>query len=77
MRSRSSPPDRDEVIAISLWDKKENAETYSRETFPMVLKKLERVVDDTPLVESYEVANSTFHKIGTPQSTRFNQPSAR
>ena len=68
--------DRDQAVAISLWDKKESAEAYSRETYPAVLQKLERVVDGTPQVESYEVANSTFHKIGA-QSQSFNQPAAR
>jgi heme-degrading monooxygenase HmoA len=68
--------DKDEAVAISLWDKKENAEAYSRETYPMVLQKLQRVVVGTPQVESYEVANSTFHKIGTPGQS-FNQPAAR
>jgi hypothetical protein len=68
--------ERDQAIAISLWDKKESADAYSRETYPAVLQKLERVVDGTPQVESYEVANSTFHKIGT-QSQNFNQPVAR
>ena len=67
--------DRDEAVAISLWDKKESADAYSRETYPAVLQKLERVVEGTPQVESYEVANSTFHKIGSQQS--FNQPAAR
>jgi heme-degrading monooxygenase HmoA len=69
--------DRDEAVAISLWERKENADAYSRETYPLVLEKLERVVDGTPQVESYEVANSTFHKIGTGQSQSFNQPAAR
>jgi heme-degrading monooxygenase HmoA len=64
----------DEAIAISLWDKQESAEAYSRETYPAVLQKLERVVEGTPEVESYEVANSTFHKIGSSQSQSFNQP---
>jgi heme-degrading monooxygenase HmoA len=68
--------DRDEAVAISLWDKKESADAYSRETYPAVLQKLERVVIGTPQVESYEVANSTFHKIGT-QGQSFNQPAAR
>ena len=68
--------DRDEAIAISLWDRQENAEAYSRETYPMVLQKLARVVEGTPQVESYEVANSTFHKIGASQSQSFNQPGA-
>jgi heme-degrading monooxygenase HmoA len=68
--------DRDEAVAISLWDKKESAEAYTRETYPAVLQKLQQVVVGTPQVESYEVANSTFHKIGT-QGQSFNQPAAR
>lgn len=68
---------RDEAVAISLWDRKESAEAYSRETYPIVLQKLERVVEGTPQVQSYEVANSTFHKIGGSQSQSFNQPAAR
>lgn len=69
--------DGEEAVAISLWDKQENAEAYSRETYPAVLQKLERVFDGTPKVESYEVANSTFHKIGVQQGQSFNQPTAR
>jgi heme-degrading monooxygenase HmoA len=68
--------DRDEAVAISLWDKRESAEAYSREMYPAVLQKLSRVVEGTPQVVSYEVANSTFHKIGS-QSQSFNQPAAR
>lgn len=56
-------PDGKQALAISLWDEKENAETYSRETYPAVLKSLAKVVEGTPRVETYEVCNSTFHKI--------------
>ena len=49
--------------AISLWDRKENADNYSRDTYLEVLKSLAKVVEGTPKVENYEVANSTFHKI--------------
>lgn len=52
-----------EAVAISLWDRKENADAYSRETYPEVLKGLAKVIDGTPVVDGYEVANSTFHKI--------------
>ena len=70
--------DRDEVVAISLWDEKESAEAYSRETYPAVLQKLQKVVEGTPQVDSYEVANSTFHKIGAQaQGQSFNQSGAR
>lgn len=57
--------DRSEAVAISLWDRKESAETYSRDTYPQVLKTLAKVVEGTPVVESYEVSNSTFHKIAS------------
>ncbi len=52
-----------EAVAISLWDRKESADTYSRDTYPEVLKTLEKVVEGTPEIQNYEVANSTFHKI--------------
>jgi hypothetical protein len=51
-----------QVLAISLWDRKENADSYSRETYPQVLKSLARVIEGTPQVRGYEVAISTFHK---------------
>ena len=52
-----------QAFGISLWENKENAETYNRGTYPEVAKILSRVVEGTPQVETYEVANSTFHKI--------------
>jgi heme-degrading monooxygenase HmoA len=52
-----------EAFAISLWDKKESADAYTRETYPEVLKVLAGVVEDNPRVETYEVANSTFHHL--------------
>jgi hypothetical protein len=52
-----------EAVGISLWDKKENAEAYGRDAYPGVLKALGKVVEGTPQVRTYEVCNSTFHKI--------------
>jgi hypothetical protein len=52
-----------EAFAISLWDKAENAEAYNRGTYPQVTKILATVVEGAPQVETYDVANSTFHKI--------------
>ena len=51
-----------QVLATSLWDNKENADTYSRETYPQVLKSLARVIEGTPQVRGYDVAVSTFHR---------------
>ena len=52
-----------EAFAISLWDKAENAEAYNRATYSEVTKILATVIDGNPQVETYDVANSTFHKI--------------
>ncbi|MBA3522132.1 MAG: hypothetical protein H0T90_06510 [Gemmatimonadales bacterium] len=60
-------PDGKDAIAISLWERKENADVYSRETYPQVLKSLARVVEGTPQVRGYEVASSTFHKTAGTQ----------
>jgi hypothetical protein len=56
-------PNGKDAVAISLWDRKENADVYGRDTYPQVLKDLATVVEGTPEVQAYEVANSTFHKI--------------
>src|ERR1700694_2233873 len=55
-------PDGKQVVAISLWESKENADVYSRETYPQVLKSLARVAGGTPEVRGYEVVTSTLHK---------------
>jgi heme-degrading monooxygenase HmoA len=59
-------PNGSEVLAISLWDQKENADAYSREAYPGVLKTLGRVTEGTPQVHTHEVSSSTFHKIAAP-----------
>ncbi len=50
-------------MAISLWDKKESAEKYNRDGYSEVLKGLSKVIDGTPVVRTYEVSSSTWHKI--------------
>jgi hypothetical protein len=54
-----------EAVGISLWDRKEDAEAYNRGTYPEVQKVLANVVEGTPRIDTYEVSNSTFHKIAT------------
>ena len=52
-----------DVTAISLWDSKEQAETYSANAYPQVLKTLEKVIEGQPSVRGSTVINSTFHRI--------------
>jgi hypothetical protein len=49
-----------EVFAISLWEKRENADAYGRTSFPKFEKSLAKVVDGLPQVKTYEVLVSTL-----------------
>jgi hypothetical protein len=52
-----------DAVGISVWDLKENAETYACGPYTGVLKTLANVVEGTPQVQTYDVSNSTFHKV--------------
>ena len=52
-----------DVIAISLWATRADAETYNTNTYPEVLKTLARMIDGTPKVQTFEAVTSTFHKV--------------
>jgi heme-degrading monooxygenase HmoA len=55
--------ERSEAVAISFWDTKEDAQAYAQTAYPQVLKTLSNMVEGTPKVETFEISNSTFHKI--------------
>jgi hypothetical protein len=52
-----------DVIAISLWDSKANAEGYNTNGYPEVLRTLGRMIDGTPKVQTFETVISTFHNV--------------
>jgi hypothetical protein len=58
-----SSPGSPDVIAISLWDSKANAEAYNTNAYPQVLRTFERMIDGAPKVQTFEAATSTFHKL--------------
>jgi hypothetical protein len=58
-----SNPGSVDVIAISLWDTKTNAEAYNTNTYPEVLKTVARMIDGTPKVQTFEAVTSTFHNV--------------
>jgi len=51
-----------DVVAISLWDTKENAEAYNTTGYPEVLKSLDKVLDGTPKVRVSDVISSTLRR---------------
>ena len=52
-----------DVVAISLWENKSNAEAYSTNTYPEVLRTFARMIDGTPKVQTFESVTSTFHNV--------------
>jgi hypothetical protein len=56
-------PGGEDAIGISLWNLKEDAETYARSAYDGVLKTLQPMIEGTPQVHTYDVSTSTFHKI--------------
>jgi hypothetical protein len=52
-----------DVTAISLWDTKEQADTYATTTYPNVLKALDKFLDGPPNVRVSTVINSTSHRL--------------
>ncbi len=55
-------PEKKEVVAISLWETKEYAETYNRELYPQIEKIVARFIEGIPVVKKFEAEYSTFHK---------------
>ena len=58
----STTPTGMDVIAISLWDTREQAEAYNAAGYPEVLKSLNKVLDGAPRVRVSDVISSTLHK---------------
>jgi heme-degrading monooxygenase HmoA len=52
-----------DAVAVSLWDSKDSAEAYGRDSYTEVNKLLADVVEGTPQIRTFEIANSTCHKI--------------
>lgn len=52
-----------QTIAITFWDRREDADAYGRERFQDAVRCLEKHLDGTPVVTTYDVTNSTAHAI--------------
>ena len=53
-----------EVVAVSFWESRKDAETYDRGTYPQLLKALANVIERAPGVGTFQLAYSTLHERG-------------
>jgi hypothetical protein len=51
-----------DVVAISLWETREEAEVYQTAAYPLVMKSLEALLDGSPKLRVADIVNSTFHE---------------
>ena len=56
-------PERNEAVAISFWDKQDNAEAYNHAAYLDVLRILSKVAAGMPIMDTFEVGTSTFRRI--------------
>jgi hypothetical protein len=56
-----------DVIAISLWENRKDADNYNTNAYPQVLKTLARFIEGTPQVHTFDVITSTLqqHELAT------------
>jgi steroid delta-isomerase-like uncharacterized protein len=65
-----------ELIAISLWDSKEQADAYNASDYPKVLKAVSAMLDGTPKVQNVNVISSTIQRAGTESGAAASASSA-
>jgi hypothetical protein len=50
-------------VSISLWETKSDADNYNTNVYPQVMKTLEKVMDGTPHLHTFETVTSTYNKV--------------
>jgi len=61
-------PGSNDVVGISFWDRKEDAEAYGTSVYPEVISELTALIDGNPRVQNCEVSSSTLHNISAGKS---------
>src|ERR1700741_3234261 len=54
-----------EAFALSLWTRAEDAEAYNRGPYASVAKIMSTVIEGSPRIETFDVADPPFHKIAS------------
>src|SRR5258707_7877570 len=75
-RSISASPGGVELIAISLWDTKEQADAYNASDYPKVLRAVLTMLDGAPRVQNLNVISSMIQHDGTESGRAVSASSA-
>jgi quinol monooxygenase YgiN len=58
-----SDAEENQVLGLSFWNNKENAERYHREQYPHVHEMLKHLLASDPVIRTFDVQSSTTHRI--------------
>jgi quinol monooxygenase YgiN len=57
-----------QILALSFWNSKEDAERYQREQYPAVNELVRHLLEAEPVVRTFNVDSSTAHKIAASKA---------
>ncbi len=63
-----SPGEPDRVLALSFWNRKEDAEEYQHEQYQKVHDSVRHLLETEPEIRTFDVHTSTAHKITAKQA---------
>ena len=66
-------PNGSEVATISFWDDKRNAQAFNSRGYPEAVKVLEKLLDGTPYVKTFDVVSSTFQSARSLEAENLGQ----
>lgn len=52
-------------VSISLWENKSDVDNYNTNVYPQVMKTLEKVIDGTPRVQTFDTVTTTLKVMAT------------
>src|SRR6202045_802896 len=52
-----------QILALSFWDSKEDAERYQREQYPAIHEMVRHLLEAEPVIRTFNVDSSTTHRI--------------
>jgi heme-degrading monooxygenase HmoA len=58
-----SDTESNQVLGLSFWNSKEDAEHYQEEQYPKVHEMLQHLMDSEPAIRTFDVQASTTHQI--------------
>ena len=56
-----------QILALSFWNTKEDAERYQREQYPAVHEIVRNLLEAEPVIRTFNVESSTTHKVAVAE----------